>query len=206
MSNAFKMLPIRVGLTGGIASGKTSVSNLFAQIGIPIIDADVIAHALVKPGQPTLERVVQTFGTSIIDDTGCLKRAELRQQVFKDSLKRQQLEAILHPPIFKAMEDQWQQLPQITYCIFSIPLLLETQQWDRVDRVLVVDCEKKLQRQRLMRRNGISQQQVEEILNVQTDRETRLGKADDVIDNNENLESLQLKVNALHRRYLELKN
>jgi dephospho-CoA kinase len=174
---------------------------MFANLGVPVIDADVIAHALVEPGKPALSRIVDTFGPDIIDDEGRLNRVQLRQIVFANSQQRQQLEAILHPKINDVISAQLLQFQRATYCLLSIPLLVETQQINKVDHVLVVDCSPILQQQRLIKRNGFSQQQIEQILKAQVLQKTRLQFADDVIVNNSNLESLQLSVKALHLQY-----
>jgi dephospho-CoA kinase len=193
---------LKVGLTGGIASGKTTVSNLFAKLGVPVIDADVIAHKLVEPGQPALDVIVQTFGPSIINNDKSLNRAKLRALIFADEHKRQRLEAILHPRIKKTMQDQIAQLRD-PYCLLCIPLLLETQQLDTVERILVVDCPPDLQRQRLVERNGLSYNEMERIIKAQANRDARLAIANEVIYNNSDLEHLQQQVLTLHQRYMQ---
>lgn len=195
-------LPLRIGLTGGIAGGKTTVSNQFAQLGVPIIDADIIAHQLVKPDQPAFKLILQAFGPEMLQNDGTLNRAKLRQQIFADSEQRQRLEAILHPRIRQMMLDQVAQLRD-PYCLLSIPLLLETQQLDLVDRVLVVDCPPKLQRQRLLNRDGFSTAEIEQILAAQANRKARLAIANDVIYNDSDLDNLQKQVLALHQWYSE---
>ncbi|MCK5667272.1 MAG: dephospho-CoA kinase, partial [Thiotrichaceae bacterium] len=191
---------IKIGLTGGIASGKTTVSNQFAKFGVPIIDADEIAHALVEPGQPALELIIQTFGYDIINSEGRLIRAKLRKKIFADSQQRQRLEAILHPRIRQTMQEQIAMLC-CSYCVLSIPLLLETQQQNTVDRVLVVDCPPALQRQRLMARNGLDKTDAEQIIKAQAKREARLAIANDLIYNDSNFDKLCGQVLALHRIY-----
>jgi dephospho-CoA kinase len=193
-------LPLKIGLTGAIASGKTTVSQLFAKLGVPIIDADVIAHQLVEPGQQALNEIRKVFGPEMIDHDNKLNRAKLRQQIFADTKKRQQLEAILHPRIKKIMQTKAAQT-EGPYCILSIPLLVETQQIDLVDRILVVDCSPELQRQRLLKRDKLSSEEIERIINAQASREARLAIADDVIYNNSNLENLQKQVLSLHKIY-----
>jgi len=195
-------LPLKIGLTGGIASGKTTVSQLFAKLGTPIIDADVIAHQLVEPGQPALNNIRKIFGPEIIDHEGQLNRAKLRQKIFADTEKRQQLEAILHPRIKKIMQTTAAQTQSSSYCILSIPLLLETQQKELVDRILVVDCLPELQHQRLQQRDKLSDEEIERIVNAQASREARLAIADDVIYNNSNFDNLQKQVFTLHNRFL----
>jgi len=190
-------LPLKVGLTGGIASGKTTVSNLFKELGVQVIDADVIAHQLVEPGQPALELIIQTFGSQIIDINGHLNRAKLRQQVFADSNQRRRLEAILHPRIRKTMLEIVATLRD-PYCLLSIPLLAPAQHIDMVDRVLVVDCPPQLQRQRLIARNGFPSQEIDQIFAAQINRQTRLAIANDVIYNDSDLDNLREQVLALH--------
>jgi len=192
-----------VGLTGGIASGKTTVSDYFTQLQVPIIDADIIAHELVQPGQPTLILLENAFGAKIINPDGHLNRAQLRQQVFNNPKERQQLEAILHPRIREIMLTQAQQITY-PYCILSIPLLLETQQMNIVDRILVVDCEVTLQRDRLAKRNGFSAIEIDKMLAAQARRQDRLAIADDIIDNNGNQAHLIKQVAELHKNYLQL--
>jgi dephospho-CoA kinase len=196
-------LPLKIGLTGGIAGGKTTVSHLFAQLGVPIIDADTIAHDLVAPGQPVLELISQTFGTDIILSNGQLNRTQLRQRVFADAKQRQMLEAILHPQVFQVIQQQLNQLPtNIPYCVLSIPLLLETQRMELVDRILVVDCPLHIQRQRLIEHRGLSFEEIEQIFSVQVSREVRLAIANDVIYNESSLDNLQQQVLKLHQQYL----
>lgn len=193
-------LPLKIGLTGGIASGKTRVSELFAKFGVPIIDADIIAHELVEPGQPALNEIKQIFGSDIITDDGLLNRTKLRQEIFMETKKREQLEMILHPRIKTMMQIKVAQT-QYSYCILSIPLLLETQQTDMVNRVLVVDCSVELQRQRLQQRDKLSSEEIDRILNAQASREARLAIANDVIYNHSTIDNLQKQVFTLHNRY-----
>lgn len=196
--------PLKIGLTGGIASGKTTVSQKFADLGIPIIDADIIAHALVQPGQPAFLEIIQAFSTDLIQPDGTLNRTKLRTQVFSNQQQRHQLEAILHPRIRQQMQQQVTQ-QQAPYCILSIPLLLETQQMDLVDRVLVVDCATELQRTRLKHRhNNLTPDQIDQILAAQATRPARLAIANDVIDNNSDLNYLKQQVITLHNFYLTL--
>ncbi len=191
---------LKIGLTGGIASGKSVVSEYFAQLGVPIIDADEIAHNLVKPNQPLLKIIAATFGNEVIFADGSLNRAKLRQIIFANPSQRQQLEAILHPPIKQIMQTQAKQLNNC-YCLLSIPLLLETQQMDLVDRVLVVDCSITLQRKRLQQRDNLSAIEIEQILQVQANRDTRLAIANEVIYNNSTLDELKQQILILHKQY-----
>ena len=196
-------LPLRVGLTGGIASGKTTISNLFANLGVPIIDADVIAHAIVEPGEPALKLVIKAFGPDIINSNGYLNRAKLREQIFAYTQQRECLEAILHPRIRLKMQEQIASL-NTSYCILSIPLLLEKDQLDMVERVLVVDCPPNLQSQRLMARDGILADRVKQIIQTQASRKARLAIANDVIYNDSDLSHLIRQVSVLHQHYEHL--
>lgn len=196
--------PLKIGLTGGIASGKTTVSRLFASLGVPIIDADTIAHALVQPGQPALLDIIQTFGTDFMQPDGTLNRAKLRTLIINNSQLRHQLEAILHPRIRQQMQEQAIQLTT-PYCILSIPLLLETRQMDLVDRVLVIDCTTDLQCTRLKQRNHeLTPDQIDQLLAIQATRTARLAIANDVIDNNKDLNHLKPQVITWHHYYLTL--
>jgi len=205
---------LKLGLTGGIASGKTTVSNLFLQLGVPVIDADVIAHALVQPGQETLDLLVQTFGSDILLGFiyplkqglkhGYLNRNLLRQRVFADASARRQLEAILHPRIWQEMREQASQV-DYPYCILSIPLLAESPPVNWLDRILVVDCLPLQQRERLAARSGLSAEEIERILAAQVSRESRLAIADDVIHNDKDVKHLEQQVLNLHPFYLQLR-
>jgi dephospho-CoA kinase len=197
--------PLMIGLTGGIACGKTTVAHLFIQQGAAVIDADEIAHQLVVPGQPALAQIVDYFGIDILEPTGHLNRAKLRQQVFAHPEQRQQLEAILHPLVLQQM---WQQAQQqnTPYCLLCIPLLIETGLVNRVERVLVIDCPTDLQRQRLKQRSGLADVEITQILAAQVHREKRLAIADDVIHNNGTVTALEQQVVILHQKYLQLAN
>jgi dephospho-CoA kinase len=194
---------LKVGLTGGIASGKTAVSDLFARLGVPIIDADVISHQMVTKGQPALTEIVQTFGTEVLQLDGNLDRIALRQRIFAEVEARNKLEAILHPKIYAEIIHQINQL-NAGYCIISVPLLLETKQQHQVDRIVVVDSPTELQYQRLQKRNGLAPRQIEQILRVQLSREIRVASADDIIDNSKDFNALTQQVHKLHEFYLSL--
>ncbi|TAN51059.1 MAG: dephospho-CoA kinase [Methylococcaceae bacterium] len=195
---------LRVGLTGGIASGKTTLSRLFAALGVPIIDADEISRRLSKPGQAGYKRIVEHFGKDILNADGELDRVKLRAQVFADPAQRRRLEALLHPLIFAAMDDTVAALGNIPYCILAIPLLVETDCRQRVDRVLVVDVPEAVQYRRLQARDGLNDDGIRQILAAQSDRQTRLQAADDVIHNDGSLAELERRVERLHQRYLHL--
>ncbi len=191
---------LRVGLTGGIASGKTTVSRLFARLGVPIIDTDVIARDVVAPGTPLLQRVEQDFGPGLIGADGALQRRQLRERVFADPDARRRLEALLHPAIRAEVARQSAQATG-PYHILVIPLLVEGHGRIPVDRVLVVDCPEDLQIQRLQARDGSSAAQARAMLAAQTSRPTRLAAADDVIVNDGDPGRLEAAVAALHQKY-----
>lgn len=193
----------RVGLTGGIASGKSTAAKFFGALGVPILDSDQIARDVVEPGQPPLERLVARFGTTILTADGHLDRPALRDIVFSDPKARADLEALTHPAIGAALEAR-STTAGGPYQILVIPLLVEKNLSSHVDRVLVVDCEEDLQIRRLSTRDGSSPQQAQAILNAQAARATRLKAADDVIRNDADMGAVQSQVAALHARYLEL--
>ena len=192
-----------IGLTGGIGSGKSMTADMFAARGIPVIDADVIARELVEPGMPALAEITARFGPRVIGADGRLDRNALRQQVFGDPVARADLESILHPRIRQRMRDRIDALDS-PYCVLVIPLLVETGQSDLVQRVLVVDAPESVQRARVRRRDDLDSDEIEAVLQAQTDRQTRLAVADDVIHNDSDLSSLEAQVDALHRTYLQL--
>ena len=194
-------MTFKVGVTGGIACGKTTVTQLFSQKGVPIIDADVISHELVQPGQPALQQIIATFGHHLLNEEGCLNRPKLRQQIFAHPEQRQQLEAILHPLIKHHMLERASKVT-FAYCILSIPLLIEKQQHALVDRILVVDCSPDTQKKRLQQRDQSDSIEIERILSAQVERQERLKAAHDVIDNEVNLKELEHQVDELHQHYL----
>lgn len=192
-----------IGLTGGIGSGKSTVAAMFHELGVPVIDADEIAHELTRPGTASTEEILRLLGPIIQDRKGGLDRARLRRLVFSDPARRRQLEALLHPRILSEMLRRATAL-DVPYCILSIPLLLESGQQTVVDRILVVDAPETLQKQRTMQRDGMSAGEVEAILQAQHPRKQRLAAADDVIVNDGDLDALRQQVEALHRKYLAL--
>ncbi len=192
-----------VGLTGGIASGKTVVSERFASRGVPVIDTDVIAREVVAPGQPALHEVIAAFGAEIIDDAGHLRRRKLREIIFAEPAKQDLLESILHPAIREVVRAR---IAEVTspYCLVVIPLLAESGHFNWLDRVLVVDVAEELQIERLMRRDGVTEEQAKASLAAQAPREARLRIADDVIDNGGSMETLDHAVASLHQKYRDL--
>ena len=192
-----------IGITGGIASGKTSVSDAFAELGVPIVDTDVIARKVVEPGDPGLDQVREAFGPEILTEDGRLDRARLRQHVFADPAARRRLEGILHPLIRKRVLDDLSAL-RAPYAIVVVPLLIETGFDDIVDRILVVDTPVENQRKRLAKRDGASSEEIAGILAAQATREQRIARAHDVLVNDGDLADLQRDVRQLHQRYLEI--
>lgn len=195
--------PLVVGLTGGIASGKTTVANWLAVFGVPVIDADVLARDLVFPGKPAFKEVIAAFGEHMLTDAGTLDRGKMRTLVFSHPEQRRQLEAILHPRVRREMRRRVRALAA-PYCVLSIPLLLESGQQDLVDRVLVVDTPAALQMARTRARDGSDTETIMGILNAQASRSSRRAAADDIIDNSGGLAELRAQVMMLHVRYLEL--
>ncbi len=197
---------LKVGLTGGIASGKSTVASLFAQHGAPIIDADQISRQVVQKGSDGLAAVRARFGPEIIDTEGELNRAALRKIVFADPQQRAALESLLHPLIRARSDEQERQAAELNhpYVIFEIPLLLETKRHLDMDCVLVVDVPETLQIERVMQRDNCDETQARSILSAQTSREIRLQAADDVIDNSKDLSHLKQAVKALHQKYTAL--
>ena len=193
----------RVGLTGGIASGKSTAAKFFGALGVPILDSDQIARDVVEPGQPPLGRLVERFGPSILTPDGHLDRPALREIVFSDPRARADLEALTHPAIGAAMEARSAEAGG-PYQILVIPLLVEKNLSAHVDRVLVVDCEEQLQLKRLRAREGSTLEQARAILNAQASRAARLKAADDVIHNDTDMNAVREQVAALHARYLDL--
>jgi len=193
--------PFRVGLTGGIASGKSTVAALFADLGVPVIDTDVIARDVVAPGTPGLAAVTTAFGADLLGPGGDLDRRRLRERVFADPAARARLEAILHPRILARLEALAGEAGG-PYQVLVIPLLLESGLADRVDRVLVVDCSEAVQRARLMVRDGESASGADRILAAQLGRQARLAQADDVLQNDGERGDLRERVQALHAAYL----
>ena len=192
-----------VALTGGIGSGKTTVSQHLAELGAAVIDTDLIAHALTAPGGAAMAAIATAFGPGAIAADGSLDRVAMRRMIFNDARARHRLEAILHPLIRARMDEQLAQV-QAPYAVLAIPLLFETGWTDVADRILVVDLPEPLQVARVMARGDLSAEEVRPILASQARRETRRQGADDLIDNSGILEDLMARTADLHRRYLRL--
>ncbi|RLJ18097.1 dephospho-CoA kinase [bacterium endosymbiont of Escarpia laminata] len=192
-----------VALTGGIGSGKSTVSRHFERLGVPVIDADLIAREQVDPGAPALDEIRERFGAAVITPMGGLDRDRMRGIVFENSAKRLQLQQILHPRIRSEMQLRLGQL-DTPYAVLVIPLLLESGQNSLADRILVVDIPEDHQIERVQQRDGLKKTQIEQIIAVQVDRQSRLAAADDVISNDGGLKTLEKTVEQLHRRYLSM--
>ena len=190
-----------VGLTGGIASGKTTVANRLSELGAGIVDTDEVAREVVALDEPGLAAVTATFGPGVLLDSGELNRSALRAIVFRDPEERRKLEGILHPLIRARALDQIDAL-DAPYAVIVVPLLVETGLDEIVDRVLVVDCSRKTQLERLIQRDGMSDAEAEAMVAAQTDRGTRLAHADNILDNDGDLASALERLESLHAEYL----
>lgn len=195
-----------VGLTGGIASGKTTATTFFSSQNVPVIDADLIVHALLKSGTKSNAEIINVFDANIVQHDGELDRKKLRQLIFSDTQKRQQLEAILHPEVRKEIKSLISQITannaSASYCIVSIPLLIETQQQDLVHRILLIDTPEETQIQRLRQRDNFTDTEIKNILSSQATRNERRAAADDVIINNLDIEHFNRQLNKIHKAYL----
>ncbi|MFZ2407445.1 MAG: dephospho-CoA kinase [Methylobacter sp.] len=194
---------LKVGLTGGIGCGKSTVARIFAGFNIPVLDADEVAHSLVEKGQPALVLIQQAFGASVLNPDGSLNRKNLREKVFSDPRQKQKLESILHPLIYKALQAELERL-DAPYCIISIPLLFETAMTHFVDRILVIDCPVETQIERVKIRDSLTTERIQSIIDSQVSRAFRKAKADDLIDNSGTDYRLAEQVKKLHNLYLSL--
>lgn len=192
-----------IGLTGGIASGKTLVGDAFVALGVPLLEGDVVAREVVQPGTTALEQIKKAFGASYIRPDGQLDRARLRQLVFAHPAELKKLEAITHADIRERLRS-WRDAQSADYCVLSVPILIESGMDSLTDRVLAVDVLPETQLQRLTERDGIHDTLARQMLSAQATREQRLARAHDVIDNRGTIEQLRSAVQTLHRFYLEL--
>jgi len=192
-----------IGLTGGIGSGKSAAARVFEELGIGVIDADAIAHALTAPGGAAIAPIRTAFGQDFITAEGALARARMRELVFADAARKRELESILHP-LIRAQTSRLAQAAGSPYVILMVPLLIESVDYrQRCRRILVVDCPEELQLARVLARSGLAEDQVRAIMANQVSRQARLAAADDVIDNSGDLAQLRRQVKALHARYLQ---
>ncbi|HFZ2393392.1 dephospho-CoA kinase [Klebsiella aerogenes] len=192
-----------VALTGGIGSGKSTVADEFAHLGVTVIDADIIARQVVEPGTPALLAIAEKFGPQMINDDGSLNRRRLRERIFAHSEDKAWLNALLHPLIQQETRRQMQASTS-PYLLWVVPLLVENRLNDKADRVLVVDVPKETQIERTIRRDGVSREHAEHILAAQATREQRLAAADDVIENMGSADAVASHVARLHDKYLML--
>ncbi len=194
---------LKIGLTGGIGCGKSTVTAEFARLKVPIIDADVIAHKLVAIGKPALQQLVELFGEQILNLDQSLNRTYLGSLVFNDLNKKNQLEALMHPLIYQQIHTELSLLQQ-QYCIICIPLLIETAKLDLVDRVLVIECSEQQQIMRVKQRNGLSITQIKRIISTQASATQRRLVADDILNNSTSIKELLMQIKNLHSLYLSL--
>lgn len=192
-----------VGLTGGIASGKTLVASHFEALGVPVLDADQVSREVVAPASPALAKIAEVFGPEFIDSSGQLDRRRMREHVFADAQARARLEGLLHP-LIRARLLAWRDAQTTPYCILSVAILLESGMHTLVDRILVVDTAVEIQMDRLVRRDQLSAELALNMIAAQTTRETRLAAAHDVVDNSSTAEDTRQQVQALHQSYLQL--
>ncbi len=190
-----------IGLTGGIGSGKTAVSETFEKLGITVVDADLASRVVVEKGKPCLEEIAKHFGNDILNENDELNRAKLREIIFNSDSEKLWLESLLHPAIAKQIKDELN-ASKSPYTILVSPLLLETNQRDFCDKVLVVDVPIELQMERTTKRDGVSEDQVKSIIKSQINRDERLKLADEIILNEGSIEDLEMIVRELHEKLI----
>lgn len=195
-----------IGLTGGIGSGKSAAADVFASLGIPVVDTDAIAHELTRPGGAAIAGIRELFGDEAIAADGAMDRKKVRELVFSDPSAKRKLEGLLHPMIRAESQRRIAEgADRAPYVVHVVPLLIESPDYrTRVQRVVVVDCDEAVQVERVQRRSGLSADEVRRIIAAQVPRATRLAAADDVIDNSGSLSAIEGQVRALHERYLAL--
>ena len=193
-----------VGLTGGIASGKTTISNLFAELGVPVVDSDVISRKLLEPGELAFDQVCAHFGDRIIKPDGEIDRSRLRAIVFNHRDEKSWLETMLHPLIFQRSHDAIVAHSAAKYVLVVIPLLFETNFQSLVDRILVVDCPAEQQIERLIKRDQIDEALARKMLSQQLTNDERIARAHDIIDNRSINADLESQVQSLHQLYLQM--
>jgi len=191
---------LKIGLSGGIGSGKSTACEIFSELGVPVIDADIIAHNVVQAGMPALQLIKEEFGEDIITKDGLLDRKKVRNQIFTNETYRKKLENILHPVIYEKIAHEIENINS-SYCIISIPLLLETGALDIIDRILIIDASRELQLSRASVRDNASLNDIEGIIQAQIPRNVRLATADDIINNEGDIENLRKQIYDLHEFY-----
>lgn len=195
---------LKVGLTGGIGSGKSTVAKGLQAKGITVIDADQIAREVVEPGEPALAEIAQAFGADILQHDGSLNRAKLKQCIFSDPNAKKQLEGILHPRIRQRIIDRVNNATDTPYVVADIPLLVESKYPEHFNRIVVVDCTEAQQIERVKARDDMSDEQIQRIMGSQATREQRLAAATDVIDNTGGIDRLKMQIEKLHETLLSL--
>ncbi|MBU3591392.1 dephospho-CoA kinase [Polynucleobacter sp. 78F-HAINBA] len=196
-----------IGLTGGIGSGKTAVSDLLGELGAGIIDTDLISHQITAPGGKAIPLIAKAFGADFIDPQGALIRSKMRTLVFENPGARKVLEQITHPLIQEETSEQAFELAKsgVPYLVFVVPLLIESGSWvNLIDYLVVVDCPEEVQIQRVMHRNNMTRSDVENVLKAQTSRNARLAAANTVIENQGSLDALKSEVLSLHQQLLKI--
>ncbi len=194
---------LKIGLTGGIGSGKSTACEIFSEFGVPVIDADIIAHNLVKPGMPVLQAIINEFGEGIVTKDGSLDRKKLRDLIFTNETDRKKLENILHPAIYNEIAHETAGLLS-KYCIIALPLLLETGASKIIDRILVIDSPRELQLSRASIRDNVSKSDIETIMHSQISPDDRLAVADDIVNNDGDIDNLRRQICDLHRFYTSI--
>lgn len=192
-----------IGLTGGVASGKTTISNLFSRLGVPVVDTDILSRELLEKGQPGYIKVIQKLGRNILLEDGNIDRRKLRQAVFSEPALKTWMEKMLHPLIYQSAQQQLEKQAGSKYSILVVPLLFETNFDSLVDRTLVVDCSRETQFKRLVERDNIDEALAIKMLDQQWSNDQRLSKADDIVHNDQDGD-LSLQIKNLHERYLTI--
>jgi len=193
-------MALKIGLTGGIGSGKSAACEIFSELGVPVVDADNIAHNLVKPGMPAFKKITKMFGNEVISSDGTLDRKIIRDTIFTNKIDRKKLEDILHPAVYREISVQVGNINS-KYCIISIPLLLETDASKTVDRILVIDVPRELQLERALNRDKTNKSDIDAIIDSQISRKDRLLAADDIVDNKGDIDNLRKRIRDLHEFY-----
>ena len=195
--------PLKIGLTGGIGAGKSTVCDMFAQLGVPVIDADLISRQLATEDKLVIEQIKDLFGPDFLLENGKPDRTRLRNLIFSDQVKKQQLESILHPRIYELIDNKIAGIIY-PYCIISVPLLVEHGETSKYNRILVVDSNLESQVSRAQQRDSVSENDIKKIMTAQASRSDRLSVADDIILNNGDIENVKEQVTRLHEKYLSL--